>query len=193
MTQCEKDFRNFKGHRNIKNNLCNLFDNARNRFDKLLRKCERNYNNIIILFISNIEHIGKNNQKQFWNTIKQLGLKKRDIPLKVEKEDNLVSNVKDVLNVWKNDFEQLYNPPAQPVDHEFVNCVNDEKTHLKISRNNTQNTNDVLNSPITFVEVRRSILLSKKNKTPGVDLIPNDVIKNPKICKVHFTLFNFCF
>ena len=71
------------------------------------------------------------------------------------------------------------------VDYEFVNSVNDEKTHLEISLNNTQNTNDVLNSPI-FVEVRRSILLSKKNKTPCVDLIPNEVIKNPKICKVVF-------
>ena len=68
-----------------------------------------------------------------------------------------------------------------------------KKTHLEITLNNTQNTNDVLNSPITFVEVRRSILLSKKNKTPGVDLIPNEVIKNPKICKALFTLFNFCF
>ena len=81
----------------------------------------------------------------------------------------------------------MYNPPAQPIDHEFVNFLNDEKTHVEISLNNTQNTNDVLNSPLTFVEVRRSILLSKK--TPGVDLIPNEVIKNSKICK---TLFNFC-
>ena len=102
MTQCEKDFRNFKGHRNIKNKLHNLFHNARNSFDKLLRKCERNYNNNVII---NIEHLGKNNHKQFWNTIKQLGPKKRDIPLKVEKEGNLVSNVENVLNVWKNDFE----------------------------------------------------------------------------------------
>ena len=125
-----KDFRNFKGHRNIKNNLRNLFQNARNSFDKLLRKCERNYNNNVI---SNIEQLGKNNHKQFGNTIKQLGPKKRDIPLKVEKEGNLVSNVEDVLNVWKNDFEQFYNPqnpPAQPVDHEFVNFVNNEKKHI---------------------------------------------------------------
>ena len=61
-----------------------------------------------------------------------------------------------------------------------------KKTHL-------ENTIDVLNSSITFVEVRRSIRLSKKNKIPGVDLIPNDVIKNQKIFKVLFTLFNFCF
>ena len=167
-----------------------MFHNARNSLHKLLRKCERNYNNNII---SNIEHLGKNNHNQFWNTIKQLGPKKKDIPLKVEKESNIVSNVENVLNVWKNDFEQLYNPPTQSVDHEFVNFVNDEKTHLEISFNNIQNTNDVLNSPITCIEVRRSILLSKKNKTPSVDLIPNKVIKNPNICEVLFTLFNFCF
>ena len=123
---------------NIKNNLRNLFHNALNSFDKLLRKCERNYNNNVI---SNIEHLGKNNHKQFLNTIKQLGPKKRDIPLKVEKEGNLVSNVEDVLNVWKNNFEPLYNPPAQPVDQEFVNFVNNEKPHLEITLNNTQNTN----------------------------------------------------
>ena len=122
---------------------------------------------------------------------KTIGAKKRDISLKVEKEGNLVSNVEDVLNVWKNDFEQLYNPPAQPVDHEFVNFVNNDKTHLEITLNNTENTNDVLNSPITFVEVRMSILLSKKNKTPGVDLIPNKVIKNPKICKFFCLIFVF--
>ena len=120
-----------------------------------------------------------------------MGPKKRDIPLKVEKEGNLVSNVEDVLNVWKNDFEQLYNPPAQPVDPELF-FVNNEKTHLEITLNNTQNTKMSL-ILLLFVEVRRSILLSKKNKTPGVDLIPNEVIKNPKICKVLFTLFNFCF
>ena len=61
--------------------------------------------------------------------------------MKVEKEGNLVSNVEDVLNVWKNNFEQLYNPPAQPVDQEFVNFVNNEKPHLEITLNNTQNTN----------------------------------------------------
>ena len=58
----------------------------------------------------------------------------------------------------------MYNLPAQPVDHEFMNFVNDEKTHLEIALNNTQKTNNVLNSPITFVEVRGSILLSKKNR-----------------------------
>ena len=48
-----------------------------------------------------ILNLGKNNHKQFWIRIKQLGPKKRDILLKIEKEGNLVSNVEYVLNVWE--------------------------------------------------------------------------------------------
>ena len=191
MMQCEKTFRKFKGHRNIKSKLRDSYHIARTKFDKLLRTCERNYNNNVI---RNIENMCKSDHKQFWNKMKQMGPKRKNIPLRVDKNGQTVINPTEVLGIWKSDFEQLYNPPPCPVDPDFLNNINHEKEILERNYNNkTEISDDLLNSPISFIEVKRSIILSKIGKAPGIDCIPNEVLKNPRITNLFFKLYTFCF
>ena len=45
------NYKEGQGHRNVKNRLRVLFLSARQHFDKLLRKCEREYNKNVVLNI----------------------------------------------------------------------------------------------------------------------------------------------
>ena len=56
-------------------------------------KCKRNYNSSLI---GNIDYLWKNENKQFWNKIKQMVVNL--------KKSNLVSDVTEILDVLKNDF-----------------------------------------------------------------------------------------
>ena len=123
-----------------------------------------------------------------------MGPKRNDIPLRVDKEGKTVVNTAEVLGIWKSDFEQLYNPPPCPVDQDFLNDISHEKEILERNFNTTtKNSQELLNVPISILEVKRSILLSKTGKAPGIDLIPNEVIKNPRITNLFFKLYAFCF
>ncbi len=65
-----------------------------------------------------------NNPKEFWDQIKKLGLsKKNPIPMKVKKNDDLtclMTDVESVCDVWKTEFENLYNRPAINQDRTSV-------------------------------------------------------------------------
>ena len=51
-----------------------------------------------------------------------------------------------------------------------------------------------MNTPIVFEEVLKAIKTEKKKKkSPGIDQIPNKVLKNPGIAKLLHKLFVFCF
>ena len=72
------------------NMLRQTFLNARHSFNKLLREKERNYKR---KFLCKIENVNQNNPKEFWSTIKTLGPKKKDIPLKITIDGSLETNL----------------------------------------------------------------------------------------------------
>ena len=74
-----------------------------------------------------------------------------------------------------------YSPPPKSVDQTFVNFIV-EKVNFEMNLNDI--TNGLLNPPISIIEVWRSIFLRKR--VPGVDLTPNEVIKNSKLYKLVF-------
>ncbi len=81
---------------------------ARNNFDRVLRKTERTFNNKIVTNIEN--SCNTNNSKEFWNYISKLSPRKcSNIPIMYGNENNLTTNLPNVLNKWKNYFCSLYN------------------------------------------------------------------------------------
>ena len=186
MVEDEKKFKRFKGHRSQKNRLKLNFDISRDVFDKSLRQAERKYNNNIVL---NIEQMSHNNPKQFWKKIKDMSPKKSDLPTKIEKNGNVITDQKDVLNIWKTDFEDLYNPKFSTTNEAFMEEIKSEISDME----NSITLNTDLNKPIEVCEVHKAIRKCKAKKAPGIDKIPNEVIQHPNMCYLLFKLFSFCF
>ena len=187
MNVCEKNFRKCKNRR-IMNMLRQTFLNARHSFDKLLRKTERNYKRE---FLCKIENVNQNNPKEFWSTIKKLGPKKKDIPLKVTIDGSIETNLETVLSKWKSDFEELYNPHMSNIDQVFESNIKNDKDTLE--KDSFNNVNIDLNMPVSRVEIKRAITKCKTKKSSGIDNIPNEVIKNPKVLHALFKLYECCF
>ena len=188
MVDSEKAYRKFKDHRNIKNILKSQFIRLQSVFDKFLRKSEREYNNKVI---NNLESVNRDNPREFWKKIKQLGPRRSNIPFKVENNGVLTSDPETVLSTWKNDFQQLYNPNIENVDQSFITEIEIEKARLEKEINNNEGSQ--LNVPISISEVQKAIRLCKNNKAPGVDCIPNEVIKHPNIEKLLHQVYCYCF
>ena len=76
MCKYEKLFLKAKGSKLEKRNAQNLFKEARNKFDKNLRKCERNYKKQMA---DNIESLNGIKPQEFWKHIQNLGPTKNSI------------------------------------------------------------------------------------------------------------------
>ncbi len=93
------------------------------KFDRQKRQIEREYNRTRL---SDIHSVCTNNRKEFWDQIKKLGpSKKNPIPMKVKKNDDLVTDVEFVCDVWKTEFENLYNRPALNQDRTSVDFLHE--------------------------------------------------------------------
>ena len=58
---------------------------------------------------------------------------------------------------------------------------------------NSYINNEFLDSEILYEEVVNAIVKSKNGKLPGIDCIPNELLKNSSMISVLQTLFNTCF
>ena len=85
------------------------FKMAQNKFDREYRKAERKYkwNKQV-----EIETVNTSDPRKFWQTLKELGpRKKSNIPFEVyvnEENSELSNSLRDILNKWKCEFEHLY-------------------------------------------------------------------------------------
>ena len=134
---------------------------------------------------------------KFWQEIKILGPQKpRNIPMKVY-VNNIVSNDKStVLQVWQQEFQKLYNPELvqNATDVTFKNTISNLKHNIETNPEIfSYEENFVLNCPITIDEVRKACTSLKSKKTPGIDKIPNEVLKNKSLLNILQKLLSFCF
>ena len=152
-----------------------------------MRKTEREYNNRVVF---NIENMSKHNPKDFWKKMKQLGPRNSKVPFKVEQNGNLTSDIENVLGTWKNEFEKLFNP-KQTGDPIFASNIEEQKSRLENEM--ATNSESQLNQPILLTEVQKAIRSCKCNKSPGIDRIPNEVIKHPNVENLLLKIYQYCF
>ena len=194
MNQLEKQFLKCKGNKREKNAKRKQFLDARKFFDKELRRCERKYNSQVVC---DIDDVCTNNPTEFWNYIKCLGPRKgRHIPMKVYNNGNLTSDINEVLDTWKTEFECLYSNANAGVDFDqefFTNSVNAKlKREQEMDLENYE-MNDYINEPISYHEVEYVIHNLKTKKATGFDGIPNEVLKHTDVQHILFNLFSKCF
>ena len=93
------------------------------------------------------------------------------------------------MNIWKTDFEDLYNPKFSITNEVFMREIKSEISEME----NSIYLNTDQNKPTEVCEVQKAICKCKAKKAPGIDKIPNEVIQHPNMCYLLFKLFSFCF
>ena len=193
MCQNEKNYLNYRGTNHVKQFLQNIFKESSKLFHRELRRAERNYNKATQ---NKIESICTDNPRQFWRYIKKLGPKyKPDIPEEVYDSDgNVVTDINSVLSKWKSDYENLYKSDASLFDNDFYNQIVQLLNNVESRMNDPLYTSNYeLNKNITADEVNFVIDKLKNNKSPGIDKIPNEVLKSIPVKSCLLKLYQYYF
>ena len=133
--------------------------------------------------LNHIDNLNVNNPQDFWKHIKHLWDRKSRIPLKVYKDGVLSSNEQIVTKTWHDDLKKLYsNNENLEGDAEFYDNAVDHKCVLENMMSSPGYiSNEMINNPISFDEVVNCINRLKNGKTPGVDLISNEILKTHSV------------
>ena len=187
-------FIKFHGERRIKNQLQHEFKLARNKFDKQLRTAERNHRRSLSI---DIESVSTDNPRKFWDHIKHLGPKRKDIvPMEVYNDDGTINtDSKFVFKKWSSDFESLYNADdTENFDNQFYENILQSKSFLEDRMQEPlYESIQTLNITILRSEVEKVVNGAKAGKSTRFDTIPAEVLKFPIIVDVLHSLFNLCF
>jgi hypothetical protein len=195
-SKLEKEYIKFKGSNNIKEAKRLAFYQARGIFDKKLRQAETVYNHKVL---SELDISCKNNPREFWKFMKNLGPRKRsEILMKVYNENGeLKSDIPYILNNWKDSFHNLYNKPNETISQEnemfYQNVMYVKETRESDMNNPEYKENPELNGPLSFDEIGKIINKLKLNKASGIDNIPNFVLTKHDVKFLLDNLFKKCF
>ena len=109
-------------------------------------------------------------------------------------DGNVKSDLDTVLQKWKDDFENLYKTDSTSFDNQFYDEI---KSLLRTAESNMNDPlyvpNAILNRNISIEEVNSVVDRLKNNKAPGIDKIPNEVLRNDSVKKCLLTFFQFYF
>ena len=127
------------------------------------------------------------NPNAFWDYVKKLDSKKpMPIPWEVKVGDEIICDKNKVLEIWRTEFEKLYNVKDD--------CFNDEFKHnILKSQPKMPEVPDTLNSEITLEEITKAVSSSKNRKAVGNDHIPNELLRDRSVIKILHCLFLTCF
>ena len=194
MNKLERQFIKCKGPRNAKETKRRLFYEARNIFDKELRNTERKYNQQVVC---DIDEVCTSNPSEFWNYLKSLGPRKKNhIPMKVYEGDSMITDIEQVLERWKLDFESLYNNQSgeEEFDQEFYTDLMDIKMRREQEMDSDNyEMNEYINQPLSYDEIENVTKNLKLKKATGFDSIPNEVLKHPDVIYLLYKLLDKCF
>ena len=181
--------------RDRKHELKREYKESRHTFDKLYRKTKREYNRAKMIEIDNS---CLTNPNHFWEEIKKLGPKRKNniIMETYDKDGQIVCDKESVLNIWKSSFESLFQ--NKDIDESLESKVRarilDDSIYLNQLRMVDPLYEEIsnLNRNIELEEVKKAVDKSKRRKAVGIDMLPNEVIKNAKVTELLHKLFQYC-
>ena len=168
----EKQSLQFNGHASTKRLLRTEFLTSQKQFDRKLRQEESNYRQSIC---SDIENMTTENPNEFWEKIKKFGKRKSvEIPMEVyDQNGELLTDHNIVLEIWRRDFEHLYNNEANAL---FNSDIHRHALSHKLLLEDRMldplyESNHDLNHNITLIEIQRLVMNAKNGKSAGIDNI----------------------
>ncbi len=160
----------FKGARRAEEQLRQQFKQARNNFDKLLKRRQREYRRGFLIIA---ERLNTSDPREFWKHIQKLGPRtKNPIPWEVyDSSGNINTDREFILNHWKSEYSQLYNDGSGSYDDVFKADIMTTKEHKERSMQDPlYNTNVFLNRPIRLDEVKKVVKNTKNGKAIGTEV-----------------------
>ena len=160
MHSAERIFLWCSGNKATKTFLPNNFIQSKRQFDKLLRSKERSFRRNKV---KQIYALNAKDPRQFWDEVNNLlPCKPRQIPLKIQRGNDYITDVNDVLHAWSSDFLGLYNrasrdAPSDNSDDFYDNCMS-HKNIIKNEMGNNFGGIAFLNENIRYDEVEKNIL-----------------------------------
>jgi hypothetical protein len=154
-----------RGHH--KQHLRSSFIQARKDFNRSCRLAKRRYQRI------QQEELGdlcENDSVGFWRKINNMSVGSQRasvIPLTVELDGNLTSDLDNVMHKWKTDFSDLFSAPnSLHFNNDHLKLVEDRLTDIKALQAALPalpvEITHVLNEPLTLPEVKKAIYKLKK-------------------------------
>ena len=135
------------------------------------------------------------NPNAFWEHIKKIGptnKKDNSVPWEVIVDGTLSTDPKLVHEKWKDAFEGIYQINNENFDDTFKKekIIEIEELQKKAleSKRFTK-----FNKQITCEEVSVAVKSSKLKKAVGLDMVPNELLKNNETVELIYELFKVCF
>ena len=109
LVEAERAFLKYKGSASRKRTLRETYKQKQQTFDRHYNKAKRQYHRMKQEEIMNFE---TDNPRKFWDEIRKLGPRQKpNIPMEVKTpEGEVITDIEDVLDSWKNSFANLYKP-----------------------------------------------------------------------------------
>ena len=193
MHSAERLFVKHKGDRESRQQLLDNFRQCQHAFDKRYRLFKRKYQRGQLLYL---EEIQSSSPQHFWSEVNKLGPKrKKQIPMEIWGEgENLIRETSQVLSKWETDFATLFENDATGFDDDFFleMCQLKSDWENKMSEVTFQGNRD-LNKEISMLEVLKVIDKAKIGKATGIEDLPNEILKSPKLGQILFNLLFNCF
>ena len=104
----------------------------------------------------------------------------------MEINGEIFTDDQSVLNKWRDDFESLYKFSSDEFIDEF------KAAQINMSSTESLACNEAFNCEISIEEVQKAVDKSKSKKAVGVDLIPNELLKNKTMVTLMHSFFNMC-
>lgn len=192
----ERDWLKCNGNAATRRKLKSVYLQERKQFDRLNRKAKRQYqlkeqSKLLALH-------SENRSRELWREIGKLGMandRTARIPMTVKDSNgDVVSEVDEVLDLWKTSYETLYNgtTTTNSFDDTHLEMVKERLRDGAIGPGRPLDTS-ILNAEITREEVKSAIFRAKLRKAPGFDNIPADVLRNDTCIDILLRIFTYCF
>ena len=179
--KAEKDM--LKSKNTLKQRQRAVYASTRKTFNRECQKAKRAYQR---KFQDEMDNLESGNNPEFWKKIGKIGVGKErnnQIPMEVVMPCGTVSSeINTVLEVWRKNFKDLFNPASNNTIHQNQSDVTRESTESYY-----------LNANITQQEIKVALRQLNNKKAEGIDEIPAEILKNQNLLLVIETLFNQCF
>ena len=194
--QAEKQFLAANSNSQHKQHSKHVFVQARKAFDRAARRAKRNHQR---KHVEELKDLADNDSVGFWKKVKKMNQRSQQIPLQVEINGEVVSDISSVMNKWHDDFKTLFcNPNPNQFDADNLNFVLNRVSEIDalraaLSYDDANETNNSLNNPLTYEEVKTSVMKLKSNKATGPDCIPAECLKNRETINILYKIYTYCF